>query len=459
MLGRFVRRVAHEEATSLRRLGMRPGIGRALSIPAVALACVITCAAQDDPAQDEQADEAKAVAEWDANALRAARMEDLQASGLCRAESRFGMELLQQLVAADPAANHLVAPLGAFTMLNLLSEGASEPAREKIGAVLHVQALDRASLRRALETLRQSLTSREFATIDVACALWSSQGFAPSPAFLAAARDGYGATVGNLDFADPGALKTINAWAAASTREAIPSALHELSADAPMLALTVTSFSAEWLFGFDADGTKPHTFTDEAGRASDVPMMHVYQDFAYKHDADLGAQMVQLPTSAVPQHAEELITCSLYVILPDRGHSVRSVLDDLMAEPLSWRFSYRLFAESSETSGNVRMPRFRFAGEVPMREMLGRMGLKDVLKGASFPGIAPGMPDFDQVQSTTINVDETGITATSVDETTVFGSPSEESSFDFVADHPFIYVVFDEVTGALLYAGVMAKPD
>src|SRR5262245_52162535 len=107
-------------------LRMRPGIVRALSIPAVALAFVIPCAAQDDPTPEEQADEAKAVAEWNANALRAARIEDLQASGLCRAESRFGMELLQQLVDGDPAANHLVAPLGAFVMLNLLSEGASE---------------------------------------------------------------------------------------------------------------------------------------------------------------------------------------------------------------------------------------------------------------------------------------------------------------------------------------------
>jgi serpin B len=188
-------------------------------------------------------------------------------------------------------------------------------------------------------------------------------------------------------------------------------------------------------------------------------MMHVYQNFAWQHDASLGAQIVQLPTIAAPEHAESELFCSLYVILPDAGRSLRTVLDQLIAEPLSWRFSYRFLAACQEMSGDVRLPPFRVTSELSFVNVLGRMGLRDSLDGASLSGIAPGLPDFDMRESTTIRVDESGLAATSVDMVFPFSGTYETSSFSFVADHPFIYVLFDELNGAVLYAGVMARPE
>src|SRR5262245_52180553 len=197
----------------------------------------------------------------------------------------------------------------------------------------------------------------------------------------------------------------------------------------------MTSFTASWEDHFDEKGTQPHTFTDERGQASQVPMMHVLQAFAWEHDARLGAQIVRLPCFAEQKDSDR--TCSLYVILPDAGRSVRSVLDQLASEPLSWRFSYRLLAPSYEQAGDVRLPRFRITSSLSLLDILGRLGLHDALKGASLPGIAAGLRDLDIRESTTIGVDENGVAATSADLVIPFSFGGDVSSFSFVADHPF----------------------
>jgi serine protease inhibitor len=422
-------------------------------IPRALLAALllgVMCAAQEGDEEDWVAEERAAQA---AATLHAAEILDMESSGIARAESRFGTELLSARVAADPAANHLVAPLGAFTLLNLAAEGASAPLLQQLNAVLHVEPLDRPSLRRALRTL-QGCFDRDAAQIDVACSVWVANGLALSPEFVAAGRDGYGATVANLDFGDPKAVDTINQWAADGTDGAIPAALQHVDPDTLLLLMTVTNFSAFWLHDFKVEETKPQAFTDVAGRKSEVMMMRGLQEWPYEHDANLGAQIVGLPCIAQWRDAtDEMAVCSLYVILPDANQSVPAVLERLAAGPLRWRFS-----KLEELPGEVRLPRFRFQSEVALAETLGRLGLKEA---AAFPGIVGGetLPLSDLRQWNSIEVDEKGVKASSVDTTTAFGSFHEQPlQFSFVADRPFIYVLFDDATGALLFAGVLVTP-
>lgn len=441
---------------------MRTSVDGVVRAGLVGLTVTFSCAAQDESADAGEDRDAEAVAAWDAEASHVSRMEDLEWSGLARAESRFGLELLHHVVAQDPSSNHLVAPLGAFSLLNLVAEGASAPLRDRLDALLHVQALDRVSLRRALGTLHQSLATRGEASIDVALSVWLAEGATPSPEFVTVARDGYGATVASVDPSGPGAIAAINEWAETATDGAIPSVLDVMPPGSRMLALVVTSFTASWLHHFEEHETELLKFTDADGRTSKVPMMHVFQDFAYEHDRNLGAQIVRLPTMAWADNAaEEAFFCSLYVVLPDPGLSIQSILGRLVEQPLSWLFSYRRLARAQERSGHVRLPRFRHVSELDLLEVIGGMGLGDAFVKEGAPGIAsgPGPAPLDLRETTTINVDEQGVAATSADLAIVFSSPGETSSFSFVADRPFIYVLFDEFSGALLYAGVMAKPE
>lgn len=425
---------------------------------------LVPCAGQDEPDPEEAEEVAKAIAEWDADVLLRARLQDLESSGLARAQSRFGVELLRQVVASDPAANHLVAPLGAFLMLNLAAEGASPGLRDRLAAVLRVQALDRPSVQRAIGTLRERVVAREEAILDVACSVWLAKGLEPAPEFGAAALAGYDAAVAQLDFADPASAKVIDNWAAASTHGTIPAVAHALGPDRPVLGLTVTSFTASWVHHFDEDGTKPHAFTDANGHVGEVPMMHVEHSFAWLHDTTLQAQILRLPLFAYPtfevEDRYEPPTCAFYVVLPDKSSSVPAVLERLAAEPLSWRFTFRRFARMELLSGKVWLPKFRISSQLALADVLGRMGLGDVSRAGGFTGLVKGtsLPLFEMREAATIRVDENGVAATSVDAIYPL-SGSDEPTFSFVADRPFVYLLFDEVTGTLLFAGVMSRPE
>ena len=434
----------------------RPSLCAALAL----LALAGTCAAQDeseDPDRSaELAEEAASLAAAHTAAVEAARIQDMESSGLARSESRFGLEVLRQFVSAEPSANHLVAPLGAFVALNLAAEGASPPVRAQLDAVLHVQDLDRPSLRRALGTLRASLLGCRSAQIDVASSIWLGKDLEASPDFVTVAVAGYGATVSRLDFTSPEAVTTINAWAAAGTRGAIPQAIHAVAPDRTWLLTTLTSVSATWEWHFSPEESKPQAFTDAAGRVTQPVMMHEKQVFPYEHDSALGAQIVGLACMPeITEGSEGRPGCIMYVVLPDANRTLATVLERLSDGPLRWRL-----AQLAPQSGEVTLPRFKTRSEVPMTDALQRLGLTEAMKDSALPGIARGASlGLDLVESNSIIVDEDGPRAASVDVVTFFGLDDQPPAFSFIADRPFIFILADEATGAMLFAGVMADPE
>jgi serine protease inhibitor len=413
-------------------------------------------AGSDDPDEAAwRAEYALARAEWHATDVQLARVQDLQSSGVTRSEARFGLELLRQVVAEAPEANHLVAPLGAFLALNLVAEGANAQVRERLEAVLHVRDLDRPSLRRALGTLRATLLAYDSAQIDIASSIWLGGDLEPAPAFVAVAAEHHGASVARLDLASPEALETINAWASQATRGALPRALDAVPADRSWLLTTMTSVTASWFWPFEREESEPHPFTDAKGRVTQPVMMHSRQMFPFGHDADLGARIVGL--SCTPEFAVEPASykgCTFWVLLPDADRSQAAVLERLTDGPLRWRL-----AQLAPQSGDVTLPRFEHRSRQPMAGALERLGLKEATKDSALPDIAQGTSlGLEILDANWITVDEDGPRAASVIATTPFGIHDEPPAFSFVADRPFIYLLVDDVTGALLFAGVVAEP-
>ncbi len=433
-------------------------LGLLLHATGAILSLTVACSAQEADGANEAAwlaEKAAMAAYQHEEQLQAARVLDLQSSGLARSEAHFGLELLRAVVADDPAANHIVAPLGTFINLCLAAEVANAPLRERLDAVLRVRDLDRPSLRRAIGTLRASFAARESAEIDIACAAWLRPDLQPAAGFVAMAGDGYGASVSHLDFAGAEALETINVWAEAATRGAIPRALPDLDPRLPWLLMTATSVTASWWWPFDRDESAPRAFTDAAGRVSHPVMMHILQEFPYVHDATLGAQIVGVRCD--PEFSDESATwngCVLYVVLPDADRPLPAVLDRLSDGPLSWRF-----AQLMSQSGHVTLPRFQVESSHSLAGALDRLGLGELTQESALTGLFPGKSLGLEVRdSATIIVDEEGPRAASVVSTSPFGFNDEPAAFSFVADRPFIYILFDPITGVMLFAGVLADP-
>ncbi len=59
---------------------------------------------------------------------------------------------------------------------------------------------------------------------------------------------------------------------------------------------------------------------------------------------------------------------------------------------------------------------------------------------------------------TYINVDEEGTEAAAVTSVTV-GTTSVGPGYPFVADHPFVFIIKEKYTHAILFIGVLANPN
>jgi serine protease inhibitor len=115
--------------------------------------------------------------------------------------------------------------------------------------------------------------------------------------------------------------------------------------------------------------------------------------------------------------------------------------------------------------GDVQLPPFHFSYETDLRSSLERMGIHRIFKdpktllsmapkrsGGTLQGVA---------QKTEITVDENGIRA---DAGTIIhgvygGVLTVQGPFHMVLNRPFLFIVRDHVTNALLFVGVVMNPN
>jgi serpin B len=118
----------------------------------------------------------------------------------------------------------------------------------------------------------------------------------------------------------------------------------------------------------------------------------------------------------------------------------------------------------AQREGDVRLPPFHFSFEANLRNSLEKMGIHRIFDdGNTLLAMAPRMSGGilrGVAQKTEITVDENGIRA---DAGTIVhgvygGIMGVQSPFHMTLDRPFLFIVRDNVTRALLFAGVVMNP-
>lgn len=108
---------------------------------------------------------------------------------------------------------------------------------------------------------------------------------------------------------------------------------------------------------------------------------------------------------------------------------------------------------------DIWLPRFEVSTEkMEVNKQLTSLGLSEaVFDGGNYPGMQKGLFSsfIRTVQSAKINVDESGSVAAAVTVNTNYAvAPAPTSGvFEFHADHPFLYIIRESSTKAILFAG------
>lgn len=374
----------------------------------------------------------------------------------------FAFDLYARL-AAESEGNLFFSPSSIHTALAMTYAGAAGETAEQMARTLRCTLTQDELASASGEFLRILNTPRErsgaWGNVDpayelvVSNALWSQRGYPFKPRYLELARGHYGATVEELDFVEnpTASRKTINDAVARQTRDRIAD-LVPPGAITPLTRLILTNaiyFKSRWMHEFSKGATQDAPFRISADRTLQAPMMNREGTYAY-FETD------RLQCLEMPYLYGDL---SMYVLLPRAVDGLPELERNLSAEEVaSWLGGCR------EARVEVSFPRFEFSSEFMLAKRLAEMGMPDAF--------TPGRADFsgmtaaeriwidEVVHKSFVAVDEEGTEAAAATADLLCGSamlaPEEPKTFH--ADHPFLFFIRHNGTGAVLFVGRVVAP-
>ena len=292
-------------------------------------------------------------------------------------------------------------------------------------------------------------------TLYSANQLWGQQDYPWEQPFLDLMDMQYQAPMEDVDFmtSPDSAREDINHWVADQTHDRIPElfAPGDIDSLARMVLANAIYFLADWDLPFEEDSTQDRDFELADGSTVTVAMMHQTEDH---HFSDLeGLKILEMN-----YESDEV---SMVIILPDEADGLEDLEDQLSAELVDEWIDGMVDVEVS-----VQVPSFQMETEFPIEDVLIDLGVQSAwLEGtADFSGMLD--QDVEKlwlarvVHKAFVRMDEEGTEAAAATGAVMNGEGSDEPDepATFHADHPFIFMIRDRLTGTILFQGRMSDP-
>ncbi len=357
----------------------------------------------------------------------------------------LGLDLLRKL----PAGNVVFSPDSIETAVAMAGTGAGGTTAEQIAHVLHLPSaaafgsVGRLQARIAAEQAATADGDPEAPRLKIADGLFLQQGFPAAAPFLTALSQNFAATPQTVDFErqPAAAVQAINEWVSLNTAGLIPAILSHFEQDARLILANTVYLHALWAEQFKPRDVAAGTFHGP-GVAARVPFMHQRARLSY--GAGRGYEAVQLPYRSS--------TLSLLVILPE-GRSLQALERGLNAPALG-----RILARMKPAEVELSLPKFHLEARTELGPVLSALGMPLAFSAAAdFSGIDPAerLAISRVLHAADIEVQEAGTVAAAATvveiEASAIAVTPPAKPFD--ADRPFLYLLRDDRTGAVLFAG------
>jgi serpin B len=387
---------------------------------------------------------------------------------LVRDNSAFAFDLYRKLKEGTED-NLFYSPYSISTALAMTYAGARGETAEQMAGALNFELSDE-RLHPAFRDLGEELAERgkgremmvvqpegepvaenvEGFRLSIVNALWGQEGYDFLDNYLDLVESYYGGGLKTLDFInepEPSRLE-INDWASEQTEGRIknllpPGVINSLTR---LILTNAIYFKAQWEHEFSEGATQDDTFYLLDGGTVTVPMMHQQARFAYA-EGD-GFQAVRLPYLGGE--------IAMVVLLPEEGR-FKAFEDSLKLDGLN-----AIIEDMENREVKLALPKFEFETEYALNKTLMDLGMTDAFNPdtADFSGMT-GNREFyisDAIHKAFVSVDEKGTEAAAVTAIAMAASAAPSGPVDFTADRPFIFLIQDIETGAILFIGRVVNP-
>jgi len=374
---------------------------------------------------------------------------------LIEGNSAFAFELYQAL--REEEGNLFYSPHSISVALAMTYAGARNETAQQMADTLQFM-LEQDRLHPAFNWLDAELAKRgegaagkdeDGFRLNIVNAIWGQKDYTFLSDFLDVLAENYGAGLRILDFINETEQSrlAINKWVSDQTEGRIEDLIPQGAIDA-LTRLVLTNaiyFNAAWENPFDEDMTADGPFHLIDGGQISVPMMKQTEAFGYT-EGD-GYQAVELQYDG-----NEL---SMVILLPE-ADQFQAFEEGLQSQQVC-----DIMSDLQSTGVTLTMPQFEFDSEFSLKDTLAGMGMPIAFSGAAdFSGMT-GTLDLqitEVLHKAFVSVDEAGTEATAATAVIVGESAMPGQPVEVILDHPFIFLIRDIETGAILFVGRVMNP-
>jgi serpin B len=374
---------------------------------------------------------------------------------LVKGNGEFAFNLYQLLKEKD--GNIFYSPYSISLALAMTYGGARGDTAAQMADTLHY-LLSQSALHPAFNNLGIELAKRGEGAkgkddkgfrLNIVNAIWGQKDYQFLSSYLDLLAENYGAGLRVLDFIkDPSkSREVINQWVSDQTEGRIKDLLPEGSIN-PLTRLVLTNaiyFNAAWQSQFRKEMTANGAFHLITGSDVTVPMMKQSQTFGYTQSGDIIA--VELPYDG-----NELSM----VVLTNGSGSFNDFQDKL-----NYTIVKAVLDSLKKTRVDLTMPKFGIESEFGLKDTLKKMGMEKPFQDtADFTGIskASDLHIDDVVHKAFVSVDEAGTEAAAATGVIIGTTSMPLNPVTVTLDHPFVFLIRDIQTGAILFIGQVVNP-
>ncbi|KAL7155090.1 hypothetical protein ABFS83_03G054700 [Erythranthe nasuta] len=383
-------------------------------------------------------------------------------------QTDISFSLAKQLISTDNKDKNVIfSPLSIHILLGMIAAGSKGPTREQMLGFFKSSSIEE------LNSLFAQHVTKVFANgeplggprLSLVNGVWVDQSLTFKPSYKEIVENGYKAASYRVDFQTQAAanaiIKKVNKWVEKETNGLIKKILarDSVKCDTRLILANAVYFKGKWKEKFDASRTKKQKFFLLNGSSIKVPFMTSRKTQYIRYFE--GFKVLGLPY----KQGEDKRRFSMYIFLPDAKDGLPSLIEKAGSES---GFIEKHILLSEVNVGNFLIPKFKMEFEFEATKVLKELGM--VLPFSSgdltemvYPTITTGEKSLfvsSIMHKAFVEVNEKGTEAAAVS----IGVFSFQSSrriamkFDFVADHPFMFVIREDVSGMILFIGQLLDP-
>ena len=386
---------------------------------------------------------------------------------VAQGSNAFALDLYREV--AKPGENLFFSPASISLAMGYAYRGADGQTAEQMRSVMHYPAGPEGYLRAGGELDRKMQISGKGRELRSANAFWVRGDLTLNPQFVTDLEREASGAFSAADFGSnpESARQEINGWVAGKTNDRIKELIARGVLDPLTAAVLVNAiyWKADWLTRFYEGATKEEPFFLANGQEITTDLMNLRSEFR-------GIKRGSVKLLDMPYAGEEV---SMVAILPDEPDELAMLEEGLTARKLERWLVALDEAEPYDTV--LTFPKMSLDWNADLKTVIEGMGAPlPFSKNANFDRMATfpqaSLPDWcglkitNIIHQANIDVDEAGSEAAAATAVVMGGvmvtsariGPPPPPPFIFRADRPFMFLLRDKRTGAILFMGRMHDP-